>query len=103
MTAALVFLAYSIEVPSMGAKVGWPSYCTVTLASARVIVAVWGIELAMSASLASGVPGTEASTVALELSAGILAKSGGSSFPATKVQGPSNEALLNQRPEIKMK
>src|SRR5215469_10700462 len=96
-----MFLAYSIGVPSIGTNIGSPSYWTVTLASERVMVAVWGIELAMSASLASGVPGTDASTVALGLSTGILAKSGGSSFPATKVQGPANEVLLNQRPEIR--
>src|SRR5947209_20413230 len=102
MTAVLVFFAYCIEVPSIGANFASPSYCTVSLASARVIVAVCGIELAINPSSDAGVPGTEASTVALGLSVGIEAKSGGSSSPFTKVQGRFSEALLNQRPEIRM-
>ena len=82
MTAALVFFAYCIDVPWMGTKVASPSYCTVTLASARVIVAVCGIEFAINASLASGVPGTEASTVAFGSVVGIFAKSAGMSLRA---------------------
>src|ERR1700751_4148408 len=101
MTAALVLFAYSIVVPSMGAKVALPSYCTVSLASDRVIVAVCGIELAINASSDAGVAGTEAKTVALGLSVGILAKSGGRSLLSTKVQGPRSETPLNQRPEIR--
>ena len=56
----------------------------------------------ISASFASGVPGTEASTVALGLSAGIFVRSGGMSVAFTKAQGPSSVAPLNQRPEIRM-
>src|SRR5262252_2008104 len=100
MTSALVFLAYCIEVPWIGTNVASPSYCTVNFASERVIVAVCGIEFAMSASLASGVPGTDANTVAFGLSVGILAKSGGISLALTKAHGPSSDAPLNHRPEI---
>ena len=56
ITAALVFFAYCIEVPSTGANVGSPSYFTVSLASARVMVAVCGIEFAIKASSACRCP-----------------------------------------------
>ena len=85
----------------MGRNVASPSYCTVSFASERVIVAVCGMELAINASFASGVPGTDASTVPLGLSAGIFPKSGGISAAVTNVQDPSSVPLLNQRPEIR--
>src|SRR6516162_3769775 len=101
MTAALVLTARRSGVPSIGTNVASPSYCTVSFASERVMVAVCGIELAINASFDSGVPGTEARTVALGLSGGILAKSGGSSVAPAKLHGASREAPLNQRPEIR--
>jgi hypothetical protein len=89
-------------VSCIGTNIGSPSYCTVSFASERVMVAVCGIELAINASLASGVPGTDARTIALGLFVGILAKSGGISAGFTKVQGPSRALALNQRPDIRM-
>src|SRR5208283_3902859 len=102
MTAARVFFAYVIEVASMGTNVASPSYCTVSFASKRVMLAVCGIELAISASLAWGVPGTDARTVDFGLSKGIFTKSGGSSLPDTNIHGPCSEVPRNQRPEIRM-
>ena len=58
------------------------------------MLAVCGIEFAISASLDCGVPGTDARTVDFGLSKGIFAKSGGSSLPATNVHGPWSEAAL---------
>src|SRR6516165_10532180 len=102
MTAALVFLAEFSDVPPIGSNFASPSYCTVSFASERVMVAVCGIEFAINASLACGVPGTDASTVALRLVVGIFAKSGGISVALTKVHDPSSVGPLNQRPEIRM-
>src|SRR6516165_662381 len=103
MTAALVFLAEFSDVLSIGSNFASPSYCTVSFASERVMVAVCGIELAINASFACGVPGTDTSTVALGLLVGIFAKSGAISAALTKAHGPSSVEPLNQRPDIRMK
>jgi hypothetical protein len=50
---------------------------------ARLTVAVCGMEFAITASCASGVPGTDAFTFSTGLDSGILAKSAGSAFPDT--------------------
>jgi len=50
---------------------------------ARFTVAVCGMEFAIAASRASGVPGTDAFAFSTGLESGILAKSAGSSFPGT--------------------
>ena len=70
----------------------------VSLASLRLIAAVSGMLLAITASWAWAVPGTDAFTFSFGLSSGILAKSGGKSRPGTYVQGPASEAARNQRP-----
>ena len=77
---------------------GAPSICDVNWALARSTVAVCGTPLAMSASCACGVPGTEAFTFSLGLSSGIWAKSGGSSAPAMYSPGPGQLRAGNQRP-----
>ncbi len=70
------------------------------MALARVTVAVCGMLLAITASCASRVPGTEASTTPAGLCSGIRAKSGGIWAPGTYSHGPSAERARNQRPEI---
>ena len=50
---------------------------------ARLMVAVWGMEFAIAACCACGVPGTAAFTFSTGLASGILAKSAGSCFPGT--------------------
>jgi hypothetical protein len=72
------------EVPGIGAGFGAPSKTGgVIVAPLRWTVAVWGTPLAMRASRARGVPGTDAFTFSLGLSSGIQAKSAGSSRPGT--------------------
>src|SRR4051812_19186245 len=68
-------------VPATAANLGSPSYFTVSFASDTFTAAVCGIELAISASCDSAVPGTETRTFALGPSRGIFAKSAGRSFP----------------------
>ena len=71
-------------MPSIGFNWGGPSYFGVgSFASARLIAAVSGRLLAITASCAWGVPGTDAFTFSLGLSSGIFAKSGGRSLPGT--------------------
>ncbi len=94
------FAAYASGVPAMGRHCGGPSYVAVKCAAARVTVAVCGMLLAITASCACGVPGTEASTTPLAPPSGIFAKSGGSWPPGTYSQGPSVDRARNQRPEI---
>jgi hypothetical protein len=77
-----------------------PSYVTSSFASFVFTVAVCGMELAISASCASGVPGMETSTFALGLSGGIFAKSGGSLSAGTNVNLLDQLGAVNQRPEI---
>jgi hypothetical protein len=85
----------------MGLNWGLPSNCGgENFASLILTVAVCGTLLAISASWACAVPGTDALMFFLSLSSGILAKSVGRFLPSTKLQGPSFELALNQRPEI---
>src|SRR5688572_14982701 len=78
MTGSAELVAYiSPLVPSTATNFGGPSYVTVSFASAMLTAAVWGIELAMTASRASGVPGMDTSTLALGPSRGIFRKSRG--------------------------
>src|SRR3954470_21971280 len=100
MTAAEGFRAYVIVLPSIGMNVGSPSYTTVSLASERVMVAVCGIELAISASSACDVPGTETRIFAIGLSSGIFANPVGMASLSTYFHSPLREELLNHRPEI---
>src|SRR4051812_18348354 len=84
ITGRAQFVAYiSPFVPASAANFGAPSYVTVSFASEIFTAAVCGIELAIAASCACGVPGTDTSTFALGPSGGILMKSAGSSFPGT--------------------
>ena len=53
-----------------------------------MIVAVWGMEFAMRASLAGAVPGMDARTPALALLSGMLEKPVGKLLPSTNVHGP---------------
>src|SRR5215467_4617259 len=100
MTLSSVLVAYCSEVFSIGLNCGSPSYATLTFfsASALLITAVVGICASITASAAWTVPGTDASTAAFFEFGGILAKSGGRSFPAY-VHGPSADWLRNQRPD----
>ena len=69
-------------------------------AALRVTVAVCGMLLAMSASCACGVAGTEASTTPAGLPSGMRTKSGGSWPPGTYSHGPPVDLARNQRPEM---
>ena len=53
----------------------------------RLTHAVCGMLLAIAASLACGVPGTETFTTAFGLLSGMFLKSGGSFAPGTNCQG----------------
>jgi hypothetical protein len=88
-------------VPSIGFHCGGPpSYSTVVGLMSRCTVAVCGIWLAICASRACAVPGTDSSKSAIGWPAGIFAKSAGSDLPGTKLHGPPSDLELNQRPEI---
>src|SRR5437588_4017629 len=103
MTGVEVFTAYCRPVPSMFLNWGSPSYSTFKWASLRVIVAVCGIEFAISASLAGPVPGTDTNTPAFELFSGIAANFLARFFPSTNAQGPlSKDFDRNQRPARRM-
>src|SRR6185503_10921391 len=101
-TGIEVFVAYINVVLSICLNCGEPSKFTFNEAALRVIVAVCGMALAIKASLACGVPGTETSTAALAWVAGIFAKSAGSVSLLTYCQGPSIDCALNQRPDSRM-
>jgi hypothetical protein len=85
MIGSDAFTTYRSPVPSIGRYSGSPSIVGAgsSVVPARSTVAVCGIELAIAASCACGVPGTEAFTFSTGLESGILAKSAGSSRPAT--------------------
>src|SRR5262250_1547494 len=93
---------YWSDVPSTGrswgapSKMGWKRGPFV-----RKTVAVCGMELAITASCAWGVPATDASkTEAGVPVGGICLNAGGSASLATKVHGPLSPGARNQRPEI---
>src|SRR5262245_13564625 len=89
---------YMSGVVGTGFSSGAPVITGVKVALARSTTAVCGISLAMRASCACGVPGTEAFTFSLGLSSGIWAKSGGRLVPATYCHGPEKPGARNQRP-----
>src|ERR1700730_5406988 len=62
MTGPAPLAAYCSGAPGMAASRGGPSYRTSSFVWLRLIAAVCGMSLAITASRASGVPGTEAST-----------------------------------------
>src|ERR1051325_5664375 len=97
-----VLTAYMSVVFSIDLNCGVPSKLTFNDAALRVIVAVCGIALAINASFACGVPGTETSTEAFACVAGIFAKSAGSFSLLTYCHGPSIDCAANQRPESRM-
>ncbi len=80
ITLSCVFVAYCSFVFSIGLNCGGPSYATLAFASAsaRFTVTVVGICASITASDASIVPGTDASTLPFGESSGIFMKSGGS-------------------------
>lgn len=62
MTGTDALTAYCSGVAGTAASRGGPSYRTSSFVWPRLIAAVCGMSLAITASRASGVPGTEAST-----------------------------------------
>src|SRR5262245_22930401 len=101
MTAMGAFMTNWSGVPGIGPSCGAPSYATLSRAALRLTVAVWGMELAIKASWAAAVPGTEARTAPRGEAGGICANEGGSWPGATYSQGPSVERARNHRPEIR--
>src|SRR5215813_309682 len=91
---------YESSVSGMGRTSGAPSMTGANCARARSIVAIWGISLAITASCAWSVPGTDAFTFSFGLVSGMRAKSGGRFAPATYSHGPAMYAPRNQRPAI---
>jgi len=90
-------------VPSTGRNCAAPSKTGEKVGPlTRGIVAVWGIELAMTASLAWGVPATAASTTPAGAVGGMRRKSAGKSVLATKLHGPLKSAARYQRPATRM-
>src|SRR6185436_5345277 len=100
MTLNDVLTAYCIEVEGIGANCGVPAYTTLSCAAVRSSVACCGICASISASLACGVPGTDASTKPRGPFAGMRAKSGGR-LGVAYVHGPSRPAAANQRPDTR--
>src|SRR6516165_8199477 len=98
-----LFTTYFSEVPSIGLSCGAPSKtgAGTSFVLLRLTVAVWAMLLEITASWASEVPGTLASTFSTGLSVGILAKSAGRLCPGTYVHGPEVWAALNHRPAIR--
>ena len=68
---------------TMRTNFGLPSYVTVSCASSRRTVAVWGILCSIRACCARGVPGTAGSASPAGCVAGMRAKSGGKLAPGT--------------------
>src|SRR5262245_12246657 len=101
MTGCEEFLTYCRLVPSIGVSTGSPSYLGAGGLTLEVSTwAVWGTLLAIIASWAWTVPGTEALTFSLGLSSGIFAKSPGSSLPGTYCHGPCVVVAANHRPAM---
>src|SRR5512135_2545902 len=101
ITGVDALTAYWRVVPSIGFHWGAPSYVIgFAIWAERCTVAVCGIELATTASLAYVVPGTAALTFSTGLSSGIFAKSGGRLAAGAYVHGPAVDGALNQRPEM---
>src|SRR5512139_3332637 len=91
--------AYASGVPSIGRHCGAPSKLGVNFGPLlRGTVAVCGIELAISACCACGVPATDGSTAPASDCGGMPAKSRGSASLATYVHGPASPGARNQRP-----
>src|SRR5512140_3870033 len=91
---------YCSGVPWIDLYLGLPSNTGVNAGPpVRGTVAVCGMELAITASFACGVPETDASTTPAGELAGMRRKSGGRSAPATKLQGPLSAAARYQRPD----
>src|SRR5262245_32977234 len=96
------FTTYWSGVPGMGTYCGAPSNDGTNFGPfTRETVAVCGIVFAITASSASGVPPTEASTTAGGCPFGMRLKSGGSVSAATNCQGPLSPGAEYQRPEIR--
>src|SRR4051812_5730851 len=107
MTGVAVLEAYinGSEVPAMATSWGAsPSYrgSGFNCAVARSILVVVGMQVAMTASAACCVPGTDAFTFSCTLSLGIFANSAGSDLPGTNAHGPARSDDRNQRPERRM-
>ena len=94
MTGTFELATYRSGVPATGCHCGAPSNTGVNVGpSTRDTAAVCGIEFAITASCACGVPATDASTIeAGEPFAGICLNDGGSALLATNVHGPLSPA-----------
>ena len=91
MMASGEFQTYCSGVPSTGLNWGVPSMVGLYAGPPlRGTSAVCGTELAITASLACGVPATAVSTGAAWLLDGICRNSAGRSLLLTKVQGPES-------------
>jgi hypothetical protein len=92
---------YCNVVVLMALSCGSPSNCGAVIFTALFLIAeVCGMVAAMAASLACGVPATDALTFSFGLSSGMLAKSAGSLSAGVNVHGPFMSVARNQRPEI---
>ena len=86
-------------MPGILSNSGLPSYSTSSVASLRLMAAVWGIWASSMASSASGVPATEVRTPPMSEAGGISEKLAGSSSAGTKLHGPSVDLDRYQRPD----
>src|SRR5262245_5968985 len=94
---------YSSGVPWTGRSSGAPSNAGEKRGPfTRGTDAVWGIEFAMTASCAGGVPATAASTAPAGWLGGIRRKSVGRSVLGTKVHDPSRSGPRYHRPDTRM-
>jgi len=91
-------LAWAIAGLRPGFAVG-ATEADLTAACARGTVAVWGMEFAMTASCAWGVPATAASTTPAGEPGGMRAKSAGRLLLGAYAHGPVTAGARYQRPE----
>ena len=100
MTGSDELTTYVSGVPGIGANCGGPSKFGVNVGPfLSGTVAVCGIELAITASCACGVPATDGSTAPASEAGGICAKSGGQRVAGD--EGPRARqatSSVNQRP-----
>src|SRR5512132_1604369 len=93
------FCTWESVVPGIETTFGGPSKFGVNFGPfLSGTVAVCGIEFAITASCACGVPATVGSTAPASDCGGIFAKSAGSASAGANVHGPVRLAALNQRP-----
>ena len=99
ITGSDEFATYISGVPGICENCGNPSKLGVNVGPfLSGTVAVCGIEFAITACCACGVPATDGRTAPANDCEGIFAKSGGNALLGTNVHGPVKDRDVNHRP-----